>query len=79
MRISEATLNSFGYIGLAVLIILALLMWLGWVPDYLKLPVLCLALTLLLVRATLRLLAERTKRIADDEARKANEEHSGKP
>ncbi len=78
MRISERTVNSFGYIGLTVLVILALLVWMGWVPDYLQLPVLFLALTLLLVRLTLRLLAQRTKRIADEDARKSAEGRSAK-
>ena len=77
MRISERTVNSFGYIGLTVLVILAILVWLRLVPDYLQLPVFCLALILLLVRLTLRLLAQRTKRIADEEARKSTEGRSG--
>ncbi len=77
MRISERTVNSFGYIGLTVLVILAVLVWLQLVPDYLQLPVFCLALTLLLVRLTLRLLAQRTKRIAEEESRKSTEGRPG--
>ncbi|MGA9119624.1 MAG: hypothetical protein WB699_09670 [Bacteroidota bacterium] len=65
MRISERTMNSFGYIGLSVLVVLALLTWLDYIPGYLRLPVFFLALTLLLIRLTLRLLAERTKRMND--------------
>ena len=72
MKVSMGTVNAFGYIGLSVLVILAVLVWMGQVPDYLQLPVLCLALTLLLVRVTLRLLAQRTKRIAEEESRKTD-------
>lgn len=70
-------MNAFGYIGLAVLVILALLTWLGAIPEYLQLPVLFLALILLLVRVTLRLLAERTKRLEEEE--KARKDAEGRP
>ena len=66
-------MNSFGYIALTVLIILALLVWLHIVPDYLQLPLFFLALTLLLVRLTLRLLAQRTKRQNEEAARREAE------
>jgi Flp pilus assembly protein TadB len=70
MRVAERTINAFGYIGLTVLVVLALLTWLGYIPEYLRLPVLFLALTLLLVRVTLRLLGERTKRLQDQADKK---------
>ncbi len=79
MRISVGTMNALGYIGLTVLVILALLTWLGLVPEYLQLPLFFLALTLLLVRLTLRLLAQRTKRLDEEASKKQGEGRSGKP
>lgn len=78
MRISVRTMNAFGYIGLTVLVILALLTWLGVIPQHLQLPVFLLAVVLLLVRLTLRLLAERTKRLDEQEqSRKETERRPG--
>jgi FlaA1/EpsC-like NDP-sugar epimerase len=61
--------NIYGYVFLAVVVVMLALVWFQLVPQTLYVPLFLVALSLYLVRITLRLLLERQRRLQERESK----------
>jgi len=61
--------NIYGYVFLAVVVVMLALVWFQLVPQTMYVPLFLVALFLYLVRITLRLLLERQRRLQERESK----------
>ncbi len=74
MKITPKTANTYGYISIAVMLILALLILFEQVPRSWYYPLFAVAVTLYMIRISMRLILARDERIRkkEQEKEKAN-------
>ncbi|RPH33985.1 hypothetical protein EHM92_08025 [bacterium] len=68
--ITPRWVNLYGYVFLAIVAAMLVLVWFQLVPQSLYIPLFLVALVLYLIRITLRLLLERQRRLQLREAEK---------
>lgn len=64
MTLTPRTVSIFGYVSLAVMVTLLLLLWLHIVPDTMAVPFFVIAVVLFLTRIVIRFIVARRERKA---------------
>jgi hypothetical protein len=70
--LSQRTVNAYGFVAIAIMGAMLILMWTGLVPKSMFMPMCLIAAALFLIRITMRLILARQAR-ADAEEKKEKE------
>ena len=77
MKLTTKAVNTYGYVSIALMLLMVVVILMQWVPRSWFYPLFAVAVTLYMIRITMRLILARQERVARD-ARK-NQAASGAP
>jgi uncharacterized membrane protein YfcA len=77
MRITSRGVNLYGFIAIALMLVMVGVVFFRVVPRSWHFPLFAVALTLFMIRIALRLVLARQKRLEDEERSKAREGDGG--
>jgi hypothetical protein len=77
MKLTPKAVNTYGYVSIALMLLMVGVILMQWVPRSWFYPLFAVAVTLYMIRITMRLVLARQERVAR-EAQK-NQDASGRP
>lgn len=67
MKLTPKAVNTYGYVSIALMLLMVVVILLQWVPRSWFYPLFAVAVTLYMVRITMRLVLARQERVAREE------------
>ena len=77
MKLTPKAVNTYGYVSIALMLLMVVVILMQWVPRSWFYPLFAVAVTLYMIRITMRLVLARQERVAREERK--GQASSGQP